>query len=117
MVERQQQRSGRATRVRGREPGPELEVSLLGGLLTRVVSHNNPWDSLPTIRGPGRSAEVSCLQGDDGGCQCLGPEVNQGYKTLTKCVYSLGKDTMLLKALPVSHHPPLAFLGKCCAGP
>lgn len=97
MVERQQWQSDRAMRVRGTEPGPESEVSVLDGLLTRIVSCNDPWGSLPTKRGPGRSAEVSRLQGE-GGCQYLGPEVNQGYSALTNFVRFLGKDTILLSS-------------------
>lgn len=113
MNERQQKQNDRAMRVRGTEPGPELEVSILGGLLTRIVSYNNPWDSLPTKRGPGRSPEVSCLQGD-GGCQYLGPEVNHGYNALTNFVsVSWVKiQYYLANKLPVSHHPPVALSGQ-----
>lgn len=36
--------------------------------------------------GPGRSTEVSYLQGD-AGCQYLGPEDYQGYNTLTNFLF------------------------------
>lgn len=109
MIERQQPRSARAARVSGTEPGPELEVSISDGWLTPVASYSYPWHSLPSQCGPGRSAEVSHLEGG-GGCPRSGPEVKQGCSALTSVVCFL-VDAILLSFKATCFSSPYSVLG------